>query len=179
MSNLLKEQFLKLKIESKTKGVSVNFDEISSVDKFLDDLAYTIVNDGCGIILIKKSYNLPDKEFLKNAEKVKILAQQFDTTIMIESRADIAFILDADAIILSDSDLEFEKIKEILPENILVGELVKDLASYDETSDFLLISQEYVQDQFPLLNKSVLLLSDKYDTKSKSLQIYPIAHLAN
>lgn len=110
--------------------VTLSQDNQTSLDKVAEELYGNI-----GLVEIS-GHNIPSGEFLDFAQKVKQLCAQFDKTLIIRERLDIAKIVEADGIFLTNNDIPAKYIYNILPKDIIIGS--DDLENND--SDYYLLN---------------------------------------
>ena len=112
-NNLCKE----LKLKNKDNYLVIN--KINNEDAFLDRLASSL-NSGANFIEFNPTFYATQKA-IQLGRKIQQLCNEFDATFVIAERADIAFTLDADGIILSQNSFTPHQAKEILGEKALIG----------------------------------------------------------
>lgn len=142
MQDLFRTQYLKLKLLQKKQGLLLNFDNFEDENLLLNQLAENLQTGQVGFVLLSKSKNFSDRKYFNLANKVKLLIKEFNATLIIESRADLTSILDADAFIFSHSDLEISLFKEFLPQDIILGYIPNNLQEIPQNIDFLFINEQ-------------------------------------
>ena len=115
----LKSQFNRLKIEEKSICLITNPDNYKNSNDFLDAVA-SALNGGVGIILFKKG-NIPDSLAVELGQKLKLLCEEFEVTLLVEGRVDIATLINADGVVLSKKHLSIFQAKNYLIENSIIG----------------------------------------------------------
>lgn len=144
MTNLLKNNLIKLKIENKSKCYYINLSSETNNETDLDKIAGIIYTEPA-VLLINKTDSMTDKTFTELAKKIKLLCGEFNSTLIICNRADIAFLINADGLYLDSSAISAHDAKSITGENIIVGS--ENITEHDRNhSDFtiennLLITQ--------------------------------------
>ena len=134
MRDILKEQLNRLKLGGKTYlRVSPNLES-----DILDVIAAKIV-DGVDIIELSGRFISP-ADFLNIAKNVKLLCAQFDKTLIIEGRADIAYLTEVDGIFLGQGDIDIPSVRKLLGSSAIVG--TSNL--YTEGADYLLAEQNTI-----------------------------------
>ena len=119
MWNKLKEQFNLLKLEKKKLYLITNSDKFQSKDEFLDATA-SALQGGVDMIMFRET-NIPDKVKVEIANKLRALCDEFGATLIINDRADIAQIVEADGVHLGSNDINPQDAREILGENAIIG----------------------------------------------------------
>ena len=112
-NNLCKE----LKLKNKDNYLVIN--KINNEDAFLDRLASSL-NSGANFIEFNPTF-YATQQAIQLGRKIQQLCNEFDATFVITERADVAFTLDADGIILSQNSFTPHQAKEILGEKALIG----------------------------------------------------------
>ena len=106
-----------LKLKNKNNYLVIN--QINNEDAFLDRLASSL-NSGADFIEFNPTFYSTQKA-IHLGRKIQQLCKEFDTTFIITERADIAFILDSDGIVLLQNSFTPHQAKEILGPNVLIG----------------------------------------------------------
>ncbi len=106
--------------------VTLSQNNQTSLDKVAEELYSNV-----GLVEISE-HNISLGEFLNFAQKVKQLCAQFDKTLIIRERLDVAKIVEADGIFLSNNDIPAKYIYNILPKDIIIGsgDLVNNASDY-------------------------------------------------
>lgn len=120
MDNKLKNKIFEIKIRDKSASFFIQATENESENEILNTIAKKISNDKAIIILSGK--NISDKKIVKLAQKVRYLCSEFDSTLLIHNRADIAFISEADGIYLDKEGITLKQAQTILGENTIIIE---------------------------------------------------------
>lgn len=108
--------------------VSSNTDE----DIFLDNIAEKLA--GGTDILCVKNCSMPQMEFLEICKKIKILCAEFDTIFLINGRADIVLLSEADGVHLEPEEISPHSARELLGENSFIGISVKNIQQLAKVS---------------------------------------------
>lgn len=156
MQNLFKNQFVKLKLLQKKQGVLLDFDKLQDENILLNELAEELHNEHIGFVLLGRCKEFSDRSFINLANKVKVLVKEFDATLIIESRADIASILKPDVFVFSDSDLEYTMLVDFLPKDIILVFSVDNILQVPNDIDFLIVD-ECNKDDFKDIKMPILL----------------------
>ncbi len=118
MKDLLKAKYRQLKIDSKSIYLMVNIDKYKDDDILLNNIA-SAISGGIGIVELSTGNN--PSRLLNIAQKVKILCLEFDVTLILKDRIDVAFLMEADGVSLDSNNLDSNSVRQILGENILIG----------------------------------------------------------
>ena len=117
MDEKLRKHLIDYKIRNRVKHFVANFTDKTSPDEFLNDLANNL-NNGADLIIFKTS--APSGISLEIAKKLKLLACEFGATFLVCDRTDIAFLTEADGIVLDSNGISHHDAKKILGENCLI-----------------------------------------------------------
>lgn len=136
----LKKLSVDMKIFSKKLCLEIDCD--TNNESILIDYIAQAITSGFKLIHLG-SGNSTDSDFLKIAKKIKQICDEFDTTLIIKSRADIAYLISADGVILEQDDIDIGSAREILGEERIIGIYI---SNYDEFSvkdgaDYISIKQ--------------------------------------
>lgn len=115
----LKEKFSQVKLADNRLYLVTNSDQFESDDDFLDAVASSL--EGGVDILQLREKNMTAKRTLELGKKLKQLCLQYGTTFIVNDRADIALILEADGVHLGQDDLDVHSAREILGKNTIIG----------------------------------------------------------
>ena len=145
MWSKLKEQFNLLKLEKKKLFLITNSDKFLSKDDFLDAIA-SALQGGVDIVLYREK-ELPDCVKVEVAHKIRALCDEYGATFIVNDRADIANIVEADGILLGQNDMKVEDAREILGQNAVIGKscITTDevIEAVNEGSDYVLFGPIY------------------------------------
>ena len=119
MWNKLKEQFNLLKLEKKKLYLITSSEKFVSKNEFLDAIA-SALQGGVDIIQLREK-TIPDNVIVEIGHKIRTLCDEFGTTFIINDRADIAKIVQADGVHLGSEDISVADAREVLGENAIVG----------------------------------------------------------
>lgn len=117
MDEKLRKHIINYKIRNREKRFVANFTDKTNIDKYLDNLAKEL-NNGADLIIFKTSANTGIS--LEAAKKAKLLAGEFDATFLIYDRADIAFLTEADGILLDEKSLKETDAQKILGDEAII-----------------------------------------------------------
>ena len=124
MWDKLKEQFNLLKLEKKKLYLITSSERFVSKDDFLDAIA-SAVQGGVDIIQLREK-SIPDNVIVEIGHKIRTLCDEFGATFIINDRADIAKIVQADGVHLGYDDISIADAREVLGENAIVGKTTHD-----------------------------------------------------
>ena len=119
MWNKLKEQFNLLKLEKKKLYLITSSEKFVSKDEFLDAIA-SALQGGVDIIQLREKA-IPDNVIVEIGHKIRTLCDEFGATFIINDRADIAKIVQADGVHLGSEDINIADAREVLGNNAIVG----------------------------------------------------------
>ncbi|MBD5401479.1 hypothetical protein HDR58_01575 [bacterium] len=119
MWNKLKEQFNLLKLEKKKLCLITNSDKFVSKDEFLDAVA-SALQGGVDMIMFRETV-IPDSVIVELGHKIRTLCDEYGATFIVNNRADIASIVEADGVHLGQDDICAEDAKLVLGENAIIG----------------------------------------------------------
>ena len=119
MWNKLKEQFNLLKLEKKKLYLITSSEKFVSKDEFLDAIA-SALQGGVDIIQLREKA-IPDNVIVEIGHKIRTLCDEFGATFIINDRADIAKIVQADGVHLGAEDINIADAREVLGNNAIVG----------------------------------------------------------
>lgn len=139
MWNKLKEQLNLLKLEKKKLYLITNSDKFLSKDEFLDAIA-SALQGGVEIIQFREK-EIPDNVKVELARKIRMLCDEYGATFIVNDRADIAQIAEADGVHLGQDDISISDAREILGENAIIG---KSCENTDQVIDAMNDGADYI-----------------------------------
>ena len=142
MGNLLKSNLIKLKIENKKLCCRIRVCLSNSCEVLLDNIAGILYNQPA-IIILEKDNNISDMVFVEFTKKVRLLANEFDSALIILNRADIAYITEADGLFLNYDGISVHDAISIVGENSIIG-VENSSLSGDAHIDFVVIGNMLV-----------------------------------
>jgi thiamine-phosphate pyrophosphorylase len=119
MWDKLKEQFNLLKLEKKKLYLITSSEKFISKDDFLDAIA-SALQGGVDIIQLREK-SIPDNVIVEIGHKIRTLCDEFGATFIVNDRADIAKIVQADGVHLGYDDISVADAREVLGENAIIG----------------------------------------------------------
>jgi thiamine monophosphate synthase len=120
MEDLLRDNIIKLKLENKNQAVYVANIDVENIDVLLDNIAKELYS-GADIIIFDANLMSDDRMCIEVANKIKLLCGEFDASFFIKGRADIAYIVRSDGILLDNTDVYPEYAHEISGHNSILG----------------------------------------------------------
>lgn len=145
MWNKLKEQFNLLKLEKKKLYLVTNSDKFQSKDDFLNAIA-SALQGGVDIIEFNET-SIPDKVIVELGHKIRILCDEYGATLIVNKRADIASIIEADGICLSQDDINITNARNILGENAIIGKICHTpddiIEAMNDGADYITVGPVY------------------------------------
>ena len=124
MWDKLKEQFNLLKLEKKKLYLITSSEKFISKDDFLDAIA-SALQGGVDIIQLREK-SIPDNVVVELGHKIRTLCDEFGATFIVNDRADIAKIVQADGVHLGYDDISVADAREVLGENAIIGKTTHD-----------------------------------------------------
>ena len=122
------------RLKTKNNYKKVNYTSICDENSFFDDVALQL---SCGVDALELEVdNISSKQHLSIAKKLRELCSIYDALFFISDRCDIAFLCEADGIILSKESISFENAKNILGEDFMYGYLIEDEKEITNQFDF-------------------------------------------
>lgn len=119
MWDKLKEQFNLLKLEKKKLYLITSSEKFVSRDEFLDAIA-SALQGGVDIIQLREK-SIPDNVIVEIGHKIRTLCDEFGATFIVNDRADIAKIVQADGVHLGAEDINIADAREVLGDNAIIG----------------------------------------------------------
>lgn len=116
MDEKLKQHIIDYKIRNRAKRFVAIFTDETNPGEFLDNLAQELSN-GADLIIFKTIAATGIS--IKTAQKAKLLAGEFDATFFIYDRADIAFLTEADGLLLDENSITEDDAQKILGRDAL------------------------------------------------------------
>lgn len=139
MWDKLKEQFNLLKLEKKKLYLITNSDKFISKDEFLDAIA-SALQGGVDIIQLRET-SIPDKVIVEIGNKIRTLCDEYGATFIVNNRADIASIVEADGVHLGQNDISVSDARIVLGQNGIIG---KTCHNHDEIINAVNDGADYV-----------------------------------
>lgn len=145
MWNKLKEQFNLLKLEKKKLVLITDSKKFISKDEFLDATA-SALQGGVDIVLLNEP-EIPDCVLVEIGRKIRILCDEYGATFIVDSRADIAHIVEADGVQLDKNCISIDDAREILGENSIIGMVINSsdeaINAFNNGADYLMFGPIY------------------------------------
>lgn len=144
MWDKLKEQLNILKLEKKKLFLITNSDKFLSKDEFLDAIA-SALQGGVDILMLREKI-IPDNVIVELGHKLRTLCDEFGTTFIINDRADIAHIVEADGVHLGENDISVQDAREVLGHNAIIGKTATNpdevIQAVNDGADYVTIVSE-------------------------------------
>ena len=145
MWNKLKEQFNLLKLEKKKLVLITDSKKFISKDEFLDATA-SALQGGVDIVLLNEP-EIPDCVLVEIGHKMRMLCDEYGATLIIDSRADIAHIVEADGVQLDKNCINIDNAREILGPNAIIGISINTsdeaINAFNDGADYLMFGPIY------------------------------------
>ncbi len=109
----------KLRLKDKKLYLTVNSDTFGSDEAFLDAVAASL-EAGVEILQLSEK-NSSAQRIINLGKRIRELCSIYDVLFIVGERADIAKIVDADGVHLSQDDIGIESARDILDLNAIVG----------------------------------------------------------
>ena len=109
----------KLLLKDINFGLKLSIDSFKNKDLFLDEVASSL-NKSIKLIYLCQPKDIKIREFIAVAKKIRQLCSIFNALLIIESRADLAEIIDAHGIYINENDIDISDIKKIIHDEKLI-----------------------------------------------------------
>ncbi len=119
MRSKLKLDYKKIFLNDKKLYLVTNSDNFESDEIFLDRVALSI-KSGVDIVQLREK-NTTSKRFIYLAQRIRELTSHFGAAFIVNDRADIAKISNADGVHLGQDDIPVSYAREILGDNAIIG----------------------------------------------------------
>ncbi len=144
MWDKLKEQFNLLKLEKKHLCMITNSDKFLSKDDFLDAVA-SALQGGVDMVMLNEK-NIPDSTVVDIGRKIRILCDEYGATYIVNDRADIALITEADGVHLEPQGISVADVRELASHNTIIGKTVYTIdelkRAKTDGADYILLSPQ-------------------------------------
>lgn len=118
----------------KNKKSALWIDSADFSHELILDTVAKYLNDGTKIIQFYFK-NATDKQNIELGFKLRQLCSMFDALLIVNSRADIAQIIDADGLCLSDEDMSLDQAKKIFHNDIIFAKYIESLEDLIEANE--------------------------------------------
>lgn len=139
----MSEKLNKILLKTKKEYITIDNLKTENENSVLNTLAEKLFCENC--IVEFNTDTLTTNEAIILGKKLKQLCAEFDSLLIIKDRADIAFAINANGIILDKNSIDIHNAKHILGENIIIGYSINSLENRENISfqniDFLKISE--------------------------------------
>ncbi len=144
-------------LKSKQNYTTAHINSIIDESDFLDHIARSL-SIGTDILELEFD-NVIFVKAIEIGKKIKLLCAEFNSLLIIKERSDIAFVLEADGIVLNSSSIDIHSAKHILGENVLIGYNVNTLdEAYTAESlgaDYI-VSDKKINVKIPVFSQKAL-----------------------
>lgn len=123
------------RLKTKNNYKKINYSSFNDENSFFDYVAQQLSN-GIDILELQED-KLSSKQFLSIAKKTRELCSIYDALFFIYERCDIAFLCDADGIILSNESISLNNAKNILGDGFMYGYLIENNNEITNQFDFV------------------------------------------
>lgn len=162
MWDKLKEQFNLLKLEKKKLVLITDSKKFISKDEFLDATA-SALQGGVDIVLLNEP-EIPDCVLVEIGHKMRTLCDEYGATFIVDSRADIALIVEADGVQLDKNCISIDDAREILGANAIIGTSINTsdeaINAFNNGADYLMLGPIYTTSD--KLNESIDINTTKW-----------------
>ena len=134
MKNAIKQNLIRYHFTTKKSCVEVVASDFSSTDELLNKVAELVASEQVIIVFDGSMYS--DSTFVEVGEKIRLICGEYNSILLIKSRADIAYLLSADGVCLGRDDFSPLQAHEIVGEKFLIGQIGDDLDSSKYPLDF-------------------------------------------
>lgn len=139
----MSEKLNKILLKTKKEYITIDNLKTENENSVLNTLAEKLF---CGNCIVEFNTDaLTTNEAIILGKKLKQLCAEFDSLLIIKDRADIAFAINANGIILDKNSIDIHNAKHILGENTIIGYSINSLENRENISfqniDFLKISK--------------------------------------
>lgn len=145
MWNKLKEQFNLLKLEKKKLILITDSKKFISKDEFLDATA-SALQGGVDIVLLNEP-EIPDCVLVEIGHKIRTLCDEYGATFIVDSRSDIAHIVEADGVQLDKNCISIDDARDILGPNAIIGISINTsdeaINAFNNGADYLMLGPIY------------------------------------
>lgn len=146
MWNKLKEQFNLLKLEKRKLVLITDSKKFISKDDFLDAIA-SALQGGVDVVLLNEP-EIPDCVLVEIGHKIRFLCDEYGATFIVDSRTDIAHIVEADGVQLDLNCISISDAREILGENAIIGMSLNTsdeaINAFNNGADYLMLGPLYM-----------------------------------
>ncbi len=125
-----------LRLLNKKEYLIVNSNQFSSDNDFLDFIASKL-EQGTQIIQLDEKH-FDDKKTIEIGKRIRELCSIYEALFVINSRLDIAQIIDADGVHLEENGITPHQARELLGENAIIGISAKDTTEITNEIDYII-----------------------------------------
>ena len=125
-----------LRLLNKKEYLIVSSNQFSSDNDFLDFIASKL-EQGTQIIQLDEKH-FDDKKTIELGKKIRELCSIYEALFIINTRIDIAQIIQADGVHLEENGITPHQARELLGENIIIGISVKNTTKITKEVDYII-----------------------------------------
>lgn len=119
MHNELQHKFNQIRLNNRNLYLVTSSDKFENDDDFLNAVASSL-KGGVKIVQLREK-NSTTKRILALGKKIRELTSLFDAVFIVNDRADLAKVLDADGVHLGQDDMDIESARKILGADKIIG----------------------------------------------------------
>ncbi|MDR1168307.1 MAG: thiamine phosphate synthase [Heliobacteriaceae bacterium] len=119
MWDKLKDKYNKLMLASRRLYLVTNSDLFAEEDEFLDAVASALAG-GVDMVQLREK-TMPANKIIELGKKIKLLCAEYGAVFIVNDRADIAYVLEADGVHLGQDDMDIASARKILGSNAIIG----------------------------------------------------------
>lgn len=139
MWEMLKEKYYHLQLGNKKLYLVTSSDNFKNDDSFLNAVA-SALEGGVKLIQLREK-KLCAQKVIELGKKIKLLCQEYGATFIVNDRADIAAILDADGVHVGQDDISISDVRKIIGPTKIVGKSThapqQALQAVEEGADYI------------------------------------------
>jgi thiamine-phosphate pyrophosphorylase len=110
-------------------------DENISDDNTIFEIVKHAVKGGVTMVQLREK-KLSTKDFVEKAFELKKILTPFNVPLIINDNVEVALAVKADGIHIGQSDMSFEKVRKLVPENMIVGLSVETIEQAIEAEKY-------------------------------------------
>ncbi len=110
-------------------------DEKLSLGRDLKVVVEQAVRGGVSMVQIREK-EMNSRDFVHRAEAMKKILNRYKVPLVINDRIDVALAVGADGVHVGQSDMPYEYVRGIIPDDMILGLSVETLQQVEEAEDF-------------------------------------------
>ena len=95
-------------------------DEVACAGRDINWVVEEAVQGGVTMVQLREKH-LSTRAFVERAKRLKEILQPYNVPLIINDRIDVALAIDADGVHIGQSDMPYEMVNQLLPENKIIG----------------------------------------------------------